>query len=121
MRTARKKSHSSAAKSDPASAQTSQAGKWAPAILSTGSQPERPTADTTAHAPAAYRFSIGAVPTPLTVLRVRLGSVMTTPAALLRGHLLIEVEVSRRGSRNQSRPRLKVRSSGKGGRTRGAP
>src|SRR5436309_2678088 len=106
MHNARKSGRSSAAKSAPASAQTSQAGKWAPAILSTGSQPESPAADTAAHAPTAYRFSIGAVPMPPTLLRTRLGSVMTTPAALLGGHLLIEVEIRRRTAGNQSRPTI---------------
>ena len=74
--------------------------------LSTGSQPERPTADTVAHVPAAYRFSLGAVSMPLTMLRARLGSVMTTPAALLQGHLRIEVEIRRCAAGNQSRPTI---------------
>src|SRR6266404_5288597 len=104
MRTARKRGRINAAKSAPASAQTSQAGKWAPAIGSTGSQPESPAADTAAHASTAYRFPIGAVPMSLTLLRARLGSVMTTPAALLGDHLLIEIEISRCGAGNQSCP-----------------
>src|SRR5262245_44526810 len=58
MRIARKRGRVSAAPSVPASAQTSQAGKWAPAIGSTGSQPESPTADTTANTPVVHRFAI---------------------------------------------------------------
>src|SRR5262244_3819826 len=84
MPTARKRGRVSAVKHAPASAQSSQAGKWAPAILSTGSQLERHIADTTVNTPVVYRFVIRLTVRPfMEFLFIGSGSPLFSPGTLL--------------------------------------